>query len=85
MIEALICNALCEEYIPAKHKWLARNNELNTTTQTNKFVTTLRTCTPRETLRTYRDCFVNFCCIVLYVHLGRKLLHKIIQVYVAAK
>ena len=49
-----------DEWIPAKHEHITRNSEINITTQTDKFVITLQTCAPRETLWTYRKYFVNF-------------------------
>ena len=49
-----------EELISARHKCLTRNNEINTTMQTNKFIITSRTCAPYDTSQTYRKYFVNF-------------------------
>ena len=40
-----------------KYKWVAKNNEINTTTQIDKLVITLRT---------YCEYFVKFFCIVPY-------------------
>ena len=50
----LQCTSLTarKEWIPSKHKWLARNNEIKTTTWTDKFTITLQTCTPCKSLQT---------------------------------
>ena len=53
-----------------KHKHIARNNEINITTRTDKFVITSQTCVPCETSQTYREYFVNF----LYCTIAAKLL-----------
>ena len=49
-----------EEWITAKRKCLARNNEINTTMQTHKFIITSQTCVPCETSQTYHKYFINF-------------------------
>ena len=49
-----------EEWSSARHKCLTRNNEINTTMQTDKFVITLWTCVPCNTSQTYRKYLVNF-------------------------
>ena len=41
-----------KEWIPSKHEWLTRNNEIKTTTWTDKFTITLQTCTPCKSLQT---------------------------------
>ena len=57
-----------KEWIPAKHKWPTRNNEINTM-WTDKFVITLWTCIHRETLRTYREYFIKFFALYrMYAH-----------------
>ena len=45
---------------PCKAKRLTRNNEISTTTRTDKFIITLQTCAPQATLQTYHKYFVNF-------------------------
>ena len=40
------------------------NNEINTIMQNDKFVITLQTYAPRDTLQTYHEYFINFFWIV---------------------